>query len=76
MLMICGEEVSGGWAKVGKWRLTQFQNQLEAVERPTPRERMGSGKISPTMTPGFLLVFICHILGLDLEDSYMLLGPM
>ncbi len=24
-----------------------FQSQLEAVERPTPRERMGRGKISP-----------------------------
>lgn len=31
-------------------RLTQFQNQLEAVERPTPRERMGRGKISPMTT--------------------------
>ena len=30
--------------------LTQFHIQLEAVERPTPRERMGSGKISPTTT--------------------------
>ena len=30
--------------------LTQFQNQLDAVERPTPRERIGSGKISPTTT--------------------------
>lgn len=29
---------------------TQFQNQLEAVERPTPRERIGNGKISPTTT--------------------------
>ncbi len=27
--------------------LTQFQNQFDAVESPTPRERMGSGKISP-----------------------------
>ena len=24
-----------------------FHNQLEAVERPTPRERIGRGKISP-----------------------------
>ena len=24
--------------------------QLEAVERPTPRERIGSGKISPITT--------------------------
>ena len=30
--------------------LTQFQNQLDAVERPTPRERIGRGKISPTTT--------------------------
>lgn len=30
--------------------MMQFQNQLEAVERPTPRERMGRGKISPTTT--------------------------
>ena len=31
-----------------------FHNQLEAVERPTPRERIGSGKISPikTQAPG------------------------
>ena len=32
--------------------LTQFQNQLDAVERPTPRERIGRGKISPTTTHG------------------------
>lgn len=30
--------------------LTQFQNQLEDVERPTPRDRIGRGKISPTTT--------------------------
>ena len=30
--------------------LTQFQNQFEEVERPTPRERIGRGKISPTTT--------------------------
>lgn len=30
--------------------LTQFQNQLDAVDRPTPRERIGSGNISPTIT--------------------------
>ena len=29
---------------------TQFQNQLDEVERPTPRERMGSGSISPITT--------------------------
>jgi hypothetical protein len=29
--------------------LTQFQNQLLAVDRPTPRDRIASGKISPTM---------------------------
>jgi hypothetical protein len=30
--------------------MIQFQSQLEAVERATPRERMGSGKISPITT--------------------------
>ena len=34
----------------GHKRLTQFQNQLDAVERPIPRDRMGSGKISPMTT--------------------------
>ena len=31
-----------------------FQSQLDAVERATPRERMGRGKISPmrTQAPG------------------------
>lgn len=28
--------------------MMQFQNQLDEVERPTPRERMGRGKTSPT----------------------------
>jgi hypothetical protein len=28
--------------------MIQFQSQLEAVESPTPRERMGRGKISPS----------------------------
>lgn len=34
--------------------LTQFQSQLDAVDRATPRERMGRGKISPmtTQAPG------------------------
>src|SRR6478609_2780547 len=34
--------------------MMQFQSQLEAVERATPRERMGRGKISPmqTQAPG------------------------
>lgn len=34
--------------------MMQFQSQLEAVDRPTPRERMGRGKISPirTQAPG------------------------
>ena len=34
--------------------LTQFHSQLEAVESPTPRDRMGRGKISPmtTQAPG------------------------
>jgi hypothetical protein len=27
--------------------MMQFQNQLLAVERPTPRDRIGRGKISP-----------------------------
>jgi len=33
---------------------TQFQSQLEAVDRATPRARMGRGKISPmtTQAPG------------------------
>ena len=31
-------------------QLTQFQNQLDDVEIPTPRERIGSGKISPMTT--------------------------
>jgi uncharacterized heparinase superfamily protein len=30
--------------------IIQFQNQLLAVESPTPRERMGSGNISPITT--------------------------
>lgn len=30
--------------------MMQFQNQLEEVERPTPRERMGRGKTSPMTT--------------------------
>ena len=37
----CGEEAKGH---------TQFQNQLLAVDNPTPRERIGSGKISPITT--------------------------
>lgn len=37
----------GGKDSVG---LTQFQNQFDAVESPTPRERIGRGKISPTTT--------------------------
>lgn len=28
-------------------KLTVFQSQLEAVDKATPRERIGSGKISP-----------------------------
>jgi hypothetical protein len=30
--------------------MMQFQSQLEAVERPTPRLRIGMGKISPITT--------------------------
>jgi hypothetical protein len=30
--------------------IMQFQSQLEAVDRATPRERMGRGKISPILT--------------------------
>jgi hypothetical protein len=30
--------------------MIQFQNQLLEVESPTPRERIGSGKISPIYT--------------------------
>lgn len=29
------------------YRLTVFQSQLDAVDKATPRERIGSGKISP-----------------------------
>ena len=34
--------------------MIQFQSQLEAVERATPRDRIGRGKISPmqTQAPG------------------------
>ncbi len=32
------------------FELTQFQNQLDEVERATPRERIGRGKISPITT--------------------------
>jgi len=34
--------------------MIQFQSQFDAVERPTPRLRMGMGKISPitTQAPG------------------------
>ena len=38
------------FGKGGGEGLTQFQNQLDAVERPTPRDRIGSGKISPMTT--------------------------
>jgi len=30
--------------------IMQFQNQLDEVERPTPRDLIGSGKISPITT--------------------------
>lgn len=30
--------------------MMQFQNQLQAVDMPTPRERIGSGKHSPITT--------------------------
>jgi hypothetical protein len=38
------------WSK----ELTQFHSQFDEVERPTPRDRMGIGKISPmtTQAPG------------------------
>lgn len=35
--------------------MMQFQSQLEAVERATPRERMGRGKIS--VNTSALIVF-------------------
>ena len=37
-----------------KKRLTQFHSQLEAVDKATPRDRMGRGKTSPmtTQAPG------------------------
>jgi hypothetical protein len=30
--------------------MIQFQNQLDEVDRPTPRDRMGRGKTSPMTT--------------------------
>lgn len=35
---------------LNKESLTQFQNQFEEVDRPSPREQIGRGKISPTTT--------------------------
>lgn len=35
--------VLGWWCS----KLTVFQSQLDAVDKATPRERMGNGKISP-----------------------------
>lgn len=34
--------------------MMQFHSQLDAVDRPTPRDRIGRGKISPitTQAPG------------------------
>lgn len=29
--------------------MIQFHSQLDAIDRPTPRERIVSGKISPVM---------------------------
>lgn len=31
-------------------KLTQFHNQLDAVDNPTPRDRIGRGKVSPMTT--------------------------
>ncbi len=38
----------------GERKPTQFHSQFEAVERPTPRDLIGIGKISPitTQAPG------------------------
>jgi len=48
-----GDELEGS-ARIyveRKWdKHTVFQSQLDAVERPIPRERIGSGKISPITT--------------------------
>lgn len=31
-------------------KLTQFHSQLDAVDSPTPRDRMGRGNVSPMTT--------------------------
>ena len=31
-------------------QLTQFHSQFDAVDNPTPRDRIGSGKVSPITT--------------------------
>ena len=31
-------------------KLTQFHSQLDAVDSPTPRDRIGSGNVSPITT--------------------------
>jgi len=36
-----------------------FQSQLDAVERPTPRERIGSGKISPITIQALRMLVMC-----------------
>ena len=49
-LMICGN-LSAPIVQFQRIKvLTQFQNQLEAVDNPTPRLRIGSGKIYPITT--------------------------
>ena len=57
------EMVSEGLLLGEMLRLTmmQFQNQLLAVESPTPRARIGRGKISPTTGMKVSLCAIDHI---------------
>jgi hypothetical protein len=49
--------------------MMQFQSQLEAVERETPRERIGRGKISPMRTHAPMTVSTASKEG-DTEKTY------
>ena len=44
------EVSTGDRPVIDQFRLTQFQNQLDEVEIPTPRDLIGRGKISPMTT--------------------------
>jgi hypothetical protein len=50
-----------------------FHSQFEAVERPTPRDRIGSGKISPMTIhapgPHVEAKKTSHVLGHKLRDD-------